>query len=166
MAYNIRLFGLIASSLIALVAVYICMTFNIELVNGSISNISKTMILLTALIMPIAVLASYNNIVHSYTTYIALLLGLEVILLYLFSTNDIILFYVLFELVLLPLYMLLGSYGASNERLRASLLLWTYTFIGSICLLLSIVWLLTMLGSSDLSILSNYALQLADSNVA
>lgn len=166
MSQNIRVFGLIASALIALVATYVCMIYNIELVNSSISSVSKTMILLTVLIMPIAILASYNNIVHSYTTYIALLLGLELILVYLFSTNDIVLFYVLFELVLLPLYMLLGSYGASTERLRASLLLWTYTFIGSICLLLSIIWLLTMLGSSDLSIMSNYALQLADSSIA
>lgn len=123
MSQNIRVFGLIASASIALIATYVCMMYNIELVNSSISSISKTMILLTALIMPVTILASYNNIVHSYMSYIALLLGLEVILIYLFSTNDIVLFYVLFELVLLPLYMLLGSYGASTERLRASLLL-------------------------------------------
>lgn len=68
-----------------------------------------------------------------------LLFSLEAVLVYLFVTDNLVIFYVLFELSLLPLYMLIGMYGASSERLRASKLLWAYTFIGSLCLLLSIV---------------------------
>lgn len=52
-----------------------------------------------------------------------LLFSLEAVLVYLFVTDNLVIFYVLFELSLLPLYMLIGMYGASSERLRASKLL-------------------------------------------
>jgi NADH-quinone oxidoreductase subunit M len=91
--------------------------------NLSLSSISQTFIYLTVFIMPVCLMASYGNIVHNYKAYIALLLSLELILLYLFSTGDIIGFYVGFEMALLPLYVLVGCYGASSNRLRASLLL-------------------------------------------
>jgi NADH-quinone oxidoreductase subunit M len=89
----------------------------------NLGSISQAFMYLTVFIMPVCLMASYGNIVHNYKAYIALLLSLELILLYLFSTGDIIGFYVGFEMALLPLYVLVGCYGASSNRLRASLLL-------------------------------------------
>ncbi|RYE15864.1 MAG: hypothetical protein EOP34_01400 [Rickettsiales bacterium] len=60
---------------------------------------------------------------HSYGTYLALLFSLELVLIYLFLTDNLIVFYILFELSLLPLYLLIGQFGASTQRLRASRLL-------------------------------------------
>jgi NADH:ubiquinone oxidoreductase subunit 4 (subunit M) len=91
--------------------------------NLNLGSISQAFMYLTVFIMPVCLMASYGNIVHNYKAYIALLLSLELILLYLFSTGDIIGFYVGFEMALLPLYVLVGCYGASSNRLRASLLL-------------------------------------------
>jgi NADH-quinone oxidoreductase subunit M len=113
--------------------------YNIELVNSSICSISKTMVLLTTLMYAFYILASYKNIVHSYMRYFALFLGLEFILIYLFCTNDIFIFYLLFYLLFLPLYNIIRLLWSLN--LSASILFWTYTFVGSVCLILSIIWL-------------------------
>lgn len=110
-------------------------------------------------------MASYNNIVHGYLSYIGLLLTLEVILVYLFYTSDLIGFYIAFELALLPLYILVGCYGASSNRLRASLLLWSYTMIGSLCLLIGIVYLIITVGTTDLNVISILTLQLYDTRI-
>ena len=160
-----RLLGLIASSLIAISIAYILATYDIQLSNPSISNTSKLMIVLTTLIIPICFITSYNNIVHKYLTYTMLLLSLELILIGLFSMSDIVLFYVLFELALLPLYQLIGSYGSSNDRLRASILLWSYTFIGSLCMLVSIVWLIINIGTTDINIMNIVGIQLMDTQL-
>ena len=129
------------------------------------SSIGTIFTLLTVLVTPICILASYNTITHSYGQYLMLLISLELVLVLLFSTSSIMSFYVLFELALLPLYMLIGSYGASTERLRASVLLWVYTFFGSLSMLIGIVWLVLMTGSTDLTMLPQYGLQLVDSRM-
>lgn len=93
-----------------------------------------------------------------------LLFSLEAVLIYLFLTDNLITFYVLFELSLLPLYLLIGQFGASTERLRASKLLWTYTFLGSLCLLVSIVWLLSLFGATNFTTLNLVLSQQFDSS--
>ena len=75
-------------------------------------------------------------------------------LIYLFIVDNLVLFYVLFELTLLPLYLLIGMYGAATDRLRASRLLWCYTFIGSLCLLVGLIWLISITGTSSITSLN------------
>lgn len=123
--YTIRYTGLIATVLIATTAIgsLLCTDVYSSVSTTELSSTSTVFILLTVLIMPVCIMASYNNLVHGYLSYIGLLLSLEAILIYLFMTSDLIGFYVAFELALLPLYVLVGCYGASTNRLRASLLL-------------------------------------------
>jgi NADH:ubiquinone oxidoreductase subunit 4 (subunit M) len=126
MPVQIRLLGLIVSSLISLFAISLTLASGaLEITYSTIvlHEISTLFVILTSLIFPAAILASYNNIVHNEITYYTLMILLEVILLYLFITNNVILFYVTFELSLLPLYLLIGLFGASQARVRASLLL-------------------------------------------
>src|ERR1700722_13698889 len=101
--------GLIASVLIAITYIGIVVSNNTVIYSNTIlTPISTIFIILTVLIIPVCLMASYNNIVHGYLSYIGLLLTLEVILAYLFYTSDLIGFYVAFELALLPLYILVG----------------------------------------------------------
>lgn len=130
--------------------------------NNELAPVSSLFIILTVLIIPVCIMASYNNIVHGYLSYIGLLLTLEAILVYLFSTSDLIGFYVAFELALLPLYVLVGCYGASSNRLRASLLLWSYTMVGSLCLLIGVVYLIVTIGTTDLNLIPITSLNLND----
>jgi len=162
-----RNFGLLASVLVCLLYLlhglqiigtntklaYLLQFGNTSL-SFNLSNTGQLLLVLTVLVWPIAILASWNNLLHSYGTYLALLFSLEAVLIYLFLTDNVITFYILFELSLLPLYLLVGQFGASTERLRASKLLWTYTLLGSLCLLVAIVWLLSIFGTANFTTLN------------
>jgi NADH-ubiquinone oxidoreductase chain 4 len=161
-----RTLGLLASVFIATSSLgYLIMNPNLIYSNLELNNISVAFIVLTVLIIPVCIMASYNNIVHGYFAYITLLLTLEGILIYLFATSDLIGFYIAFELALLPLYVLVGCYGASSNRLRASLLLWSYTMVGSLCLLIGIVYLIVSVGTTDLNLLSILTLNMVDTRM-
>jgi NADH-ubiquinone oxidoreductase chain 4 len=76
---------------------------------------------------------------------------------------NIFLFYIFFESTLIPLFLLIGIYG-SNNKIRASFYLFLYTLTGSLFLLLAILYMLTILGGTDLDLLFksnlNYNVQL------
>jgi NADH-ubiquinone oxidoreductase chain 4 len=90
-------------------------------------------------------------------------LSLEVLLLLVFLILNIFLFYIFFESTLIPLFLLIGIYG-SNNKIRASFYLFLYTLTGSLFLLLAILYILTIVGGTDLDLLFksnlNYNIQL------
>src|SRR5947209_7348676 len=65
----------------------------------------------------------------------------------------ILLFYIFFESILAPLFILIGLYG-SNEKVRASFYFFLYTLLGSLFMLLSIITMLSLIGSTDFDVLS------------
>jgi len=111
-------------------------------------------ILLTTYLMPIAILSTWDSVQHGIRSQLVCLLLIESILISVFISLDLICFYVSFEAVLIPLYLLVGSHGATNARLRASYLLFLYTLGGSLCMLLGLIRIIELNGTSDLSILS------------
>lgn len=123
--HTTRISGLLLTIVAAVAGMGLMLTTSLgsSLATTEVSPISATFVLLTLFIFPVCIMASYGNIVHSYGAYVGLLLSLEAILVSLFVTGNLISFYVAFELALLPLYLLVGCYGSSTNRLRASLLL-------------------------------------------
>ena len=81
------------------------------------------------------------------------MLLLETSLLMVFLVLDILLFYIFFESILAPLFVLIGLYG-SNEKVRASFYFFLYTFLGSLFMLLSVITMLSLIGSTDFDVLS------------
>ena len=92
-----------------------------------------------------------------------IILLLEVLLLAVFLVLDILLFYIFFESILPPLFLLIGIFGSSN-KVRASFYLFLYTLLGSLFLLLSILTMSSIMGTTDFDALSktnfNYSTQL------
>jgi NADH-ubiquinone oxidoreductase chain 4 len=117
-----------------------------------IDGISIYFILLTTIITPIVLLSNWYSISENIKTYIIIILLLETLLLSVFLVLNIFLFYIFFESTLIPLFILIGIYG-SNNKVRASFYLFMYTLLGSLFLLLSILYLLTIIGVSDFDIL-------------
>lgn len=109
-------------------------------------------ILLTTYLMPIAILSTWDNVQHGILSHLISLLLIEALLICVFISLDLIAFYVSFEAVLIPLYLLVGSHGATDSRLKASMLLFLYTLGGSLCMLLGLIRLLELHGTSDISI--------------
>ena len=113
-----------------------------------IDGLSIYFVLLTTIIMPISLLSNWTSISDNIKWYVLILLLLETLLLAVFLVLDILLFYIFFESILPPLFILIGLYGSSN-RVRASFYLFLYTLLGSLFLLLSILTMYSIMGTTD-----------------
>ena len=113
-----------------------------------VDGLSIYFVLLTTIIMPIALLSNWTSISHNLRSFLITILLLETLLLCVFLVLDILLFYIFFESILPPLFILIGSFGSSN-RVRASFYLFLYTLLGSLFLLLSIVTMSSIIGTTD-----------------
>jgi len=113
-----------------------------------VDGISIYFVLLTTIIMPIAILSNWTSIWENTRSFIIIMLLLETLLLAVFLVLDILLFYIFFESILPPLFILIGLFGSSN-RVRASFYLFLYTLLGSLFLLLSILTMSSIMGTTD-----------------
>jgi len=113
-----------------------------------IDGLSIYFILLTTIIMPIAILSNWTSISENVISFITIMLLLESLLLLVFLVLDILLYYIAFEATLPPLFLLIGLYGSSN-RVRASFYLFLYKLLGSLFLLLSILTIYSIMGTTD-----------------
>nr|QWS06148.1 NADH dehydrogenase subunit 4 [Clonostachys compactiuscula] len=117
-----------------------------------IDGISIYFVLLTTIIMPIALLSNWNSIKENVKSYLIVMLLLESLLLIVFMASDIMLFYIFFESILPPLFLLIGIFGSDN-KVSASYYLFLYTLWGSLFLLLSILSTSSIMGSTDFDVL-------------
>ncbi len=113
-----------------------------------IDGISLFFIILTAIIIPIAILSNWSSISEKKSSFIIIILSIETLLFLIFLVVDVLLFYIFFESILPPLFILIGLYG-SYDRVRASFYLFLYTLWGSLFLLLSILSMNSMMDTTD-----------------
>lgn len=123
--------------------------FNLHL---GVDGLSMYFILLTAIIIPISLLSNWTSISKNEKSYIITILMLDILLCIVFMVLDIFMFYVFFESILAPLFILIGLFGSDN-RVKASFYLFLYTLFGSLFLLLSILTMLSIMSVTDLDAL-------------
>nr|XP_023893428.1 uncharacterized protein LOC112005410 [Quercus suber]BAW99863.1 NADH dehydrogenase subunit 4 [Taphrina flavorubra JCM 22207] len=119
-----------------------------------VDGISLFFILLTCLLFPIIFLADYKAIKTNIRTYQIIMLLLETLLIAVFTVKDILLFYIFFESILPPLFLLIGLFG-SSKKVRASFHLFLYTLFGSLAMLLAFLTMYYLTGSTDIEILTS-----------
>ena len=113
-----------------------------------LDNLSMVFILLS--IMLIAVSIKYNWKQTSYSKeFIVLLFLLLVILIGVFTVDDLIKFYILFEFTLIPIFILIGVQGSRVEKIKASFYFFIYTFAGSVLMLISIIKIYFLVGNTN-----------------
>lgn len=105
-----------------------------------VDGISLPLILLTALLTPICILVSWNSIQHKVRSYMAAFLALEAFVIGVFCALDFILFYIYWEAMLIPMFLIVGIWGGEN-RIYAALKFFLYTFVGSVLMLVAIMYL-------------------------
>lgn len=114
--------------------------FNINFSLG-IDGISLVLILLSTILVPIVILATWNESENgrwSSKVFYVLLLTLESLMIGVFAANDLFLFYVFFEAMLIPVYFLIGGYGTGNKSAAAIKFL-LYSLFGGLLMLASII---------------------------
>ncbi|MEO6462476.1 MAG: NADH-quinone oxidoreductase subunit M [Candidatus Eisenbacteria bacterium] len=105
-----------------------------------IDGVSMLLILLTTALTSIAILASYQAIHTRERAYYLMLLALEGAMIGTFVALDLLVFYIFWEAMLVPMYLLIGVWGG-QERIRAAVKFFLYTMAGSVLMLVAILWL-------------------------
>jgi NADH-quinone oxidoreductase subunit M len=103
-----------------------------------LDGISLFMVLLTTVMMPLSILASWSSITRRERAFYALMLTLLTGLIGVFIALDLFVFYVFFEIMLIPMYFIIGIWGGAN-RLYAAIKFFIYTMAGSLLMLVAIV---------------------------
>jgi NADH-quinone oxidoreductase subunit M len=114
-----------------------------------VDGISVLFVVLTALLMPMAVLASWNVDLRI-KEYMIVFLVLETLMIGVFTTLDLAMFYVFFEGTLLPMFLIIGIWGGS-ARIQAAYKFFFYTFIGSVLMLLAMMAMYWDAGTTDIT---------------
>jgi NADH-quinone oxidoreductase subunit M len=127
-------------------------SYNINFVLG-VDGISLLFIILTTLLFPICILSSWNAISKNLKDYMILLLIMESMLLLVFTILDLLLFYVFFESILIPMFLIIGIWGSRRRKIRASYLLFFYTLFGSVLMLVAILNIYAKIGTTDYQVL-------------
>jgi NADH-quinone oxidoreductase subunit M len=112
-----------------------------------VDGIALMMILLTTFIMPLCVLGSWTSVTKKVNTYFALMLVLTSGMLGVFMARDLFLFYVMWEVMLVPMYFIIGIWGG-ERRLYASIKFFIYTMLPSLLMLVAILYLGTHAGTN------------------
>src|SRR5438552_16308118 len=128
-----------------------------------IDGISLWLVLLTTLLTPVVLLSSWNSIHKHPKEYVISFLIMEAAMIGVFVATDILVFYVFFELTLLPMYLVIGVWGGAN-RIYAAIKFFLFTITGSLLMLLGIIYLAFLeshrTGVPDFSITSLYGLSI------
>jgi len=114
-----------------------------------IDGISIFFVLLTTLLIPICLLASWDSVTKFYKEYVIAFLVMESFLILVFCVRDLLLFYIFFESVLIPMFIIIGVWGSRERKVRASYMFFLYTLLGSVLMLLSILYIYFKTGTSD-----------------
>jgi len=124
-----------------------------------VDGISTPLILLTTFITPLVVIAGWDTIKTRPAQYFAAFLILEGLMIGVFSALDGLLFYVFWEAMLIPMFLIIGVWGG-ERRIYATLKFFLYTFLGSVLMLVAFIYLYGQTGSFDLFKFMNAPLSL------
>jgi NADH-quinone oxidoreductase subunit M len=118
-----------------------------------VDGISLFLILLTTLLTPICILASWESIQHRLREYLISFLLLEAMVIGVFSAMDFVLFYLFFEGMLIPMYLIIGVWGGDN-RVYAAFKFFLYTLAGSVLLLVAMLFIYNQAGTMSIPALT------------
>lgn len=118
-----------------------------------IDGISLFLILLTTFLIPVCILTSWHSVKIHVKEYMIAFLILEGLLIIVFCVLDLILFYVFFESVLIPMFLIIGVWGSRERKIRAAYQLFIYTLFGSVLMLLAVILIYFQAGTTDVQIL-------------
>ena len=114
-----------------------------------VDGISMSLILVTTIIMPILILIKERNNNKDIENIVKLLLVMESMLIFLFSSLDLFFFFLFFELLLIPMFLLIGIYGSKEKRVEAAYRFIGVSIMGSLLMLISIIIIYIKFGTTN-----------------
>ncbi|WP_341894116.1 NADH-quinone oxidoreductase subunit M [Ferrovibrio terrae] len=114
-----------------------------------VDGISMLFVILTTFLMPFCILASWEAIEHRVKEYMIAFLVMETLMIGVFCALDLVLFYLMFEAGLIPMFLIIGIWGG-KRRIYASFKFFLYTLLGSVLLLLALLYMYFIAGTTDI----------------
>ena len=122
-----------------------------------IDGISLFFVLLTTLLVSLCLLTSWNSIGFNLKEYLIAFLVMEFFLIGVFCVLDLLIFYIFFESVLIPMFLIIGIWVYRDRKIRAAYFFFLYTLLGSILMLLSILYIYSQVGSTNYEVLLTFS---------
>lgn len=164
----VKKYSLIFSIIIFILTLFLWIFYNIE--NGDfafvvsfswfealniyytigIDGISIFFVILTTFLIPICILTSWEVIQYKVKEFMILLLVTELLLINVFIVLDLFFFYIFFEGVLIPMFLIIGIWGSRQRKIHAAYQFFFFTLLGSIIMLLGIIVIYIETGTSDI----------------
>ena len=120
-----------------------------------VDGISIFLIILTTFLMPFCILISWNSIKDKIKEYMIAFLVLETLMIGVFSALDLVVFYLFFEACLIPMFLIIGIWGGVR-RVYATFKFFLYTLSGSVLMLIAIIYIYIVTGTTDIVKLDTY----------
>jgi proton-translocating NADH-quinone oxidoreductase chain M len=166
----LRLFGLFINGIVLIFSCILLVTFdtsksyfqhifvykiNYSFLNYSFSfgldGISLFFFILSTLLIFLCVLSIWNS--RLFKEYLLSLLFINLFLLLIFSSLDLFLFYIFFEAILIPMFLIIGIWGSRERKIRAVYLFFFYTLVGSLLMLIGLLYIYSVTGTLNLEYL-------------
>lgn len=159
-----RLLGMISTIITMYISLYMLLRMNnnnieyqyrdqisLEYIRISlgIDGISMSLILVTTILIPILILLKERDNTTDLVEIVKILLFIESMLIFLFSSLDLFIFFLFFELLLIPMFLLIGKYGSKEKRVEAAYRFLGVSIMGSLLMLISIIIINIKFGSTN-----------------
>lgn len=118
-----------------------------------VDGISLFFVILTTFLIPLCILTSWESVTKHIKEYMILFVVLDLVLIIVFCVLDLMLFYIFFEAVLIPMFIIIGVWGARERKIYAAYMLFLYTLFGSLLMLVAIIVIYFQTGTTDIQIL-------------
>lgn len=122
-----------------------------------IDGISIFFLFLTTLLIPLCILTSWNSVSDNLKEFLIAFLVLDFFLIGAFCVLDLLLFYIFFESVLIPMFLIVGIWGSRERKILAAYYFFLYTLLGSVLMLLSILYVYYQVGTTDYEVLLTFS---------
>jgi proton-translocating NADH-quinone oxidoreductase chain M len=121
-----------------------------------VDGISLLFLLLNTFLIPLCILSSWNSVKFNLKEFLIAFLILDFLLIGVFCIMDLLFFYVFFESVLIPMYLIIGIWGSRERKVLAAYYFFLYTLLGSALMLVSIAYIFWQVGSTDYELLLTF----------
>ena len=118
-----------------------------------LDGISLFFIILTTFLTPLCMLISWYSIKYKMKEFLIMLLLTELLLINVFAVCDLFFFYIFFESILIPMFIIIGIWGSRQRKIHAAYQFFFYTLFGSILMLLGIIFIYLHTGTTDIQLL-------------
>lgn len=122
-----------------------------------VDGISIYFILLTVLLFILCVLVAWN-LKYKLREFLILLLSINIFLIHVFAISDLIFFYIFFEALLIPMFLLIGVWGSRERKISAAYQFFLYTLFGSLFMLIAIFFIYSHYGTTDFRVFTFFSI--------